>query len=387
MGHRPGKIPVVVVALPFYYQDGYDKYDGIMQYLTEQDIDWEIKLIREQSNAVRFRSLLLDGVDGAIVDVELAQLLKAFPVGRIPLVTLDMQNAESVATVGRNLVQVDSDSAEIGRVAAEYLMSQGNYASYGYVGTSAAHAWSNERGVHFERRLRQKKLDVRNFRISDVQLRNWRRRFAVWLKEAPKPMAILAANDETASEILDLCNRIGINVPDEVGVLGVDNEKLTCFHSRPTLSSVQPDFKTEGYRAARALDLLMSGKRVPRRIVCKVKSVVARRSTLSPSSAGRLVQLADEVISANALAKLNVADVARRLKVSRRLLDLRYRQIKGCSVLDAIRAARIEHAKFLLQTTTLPMADVASQSGFSSEAYFSAAFSKRLGCSPRTFRQ
>lgn len=378
----------VVIALPLAYQDGVDCYRGIMRYLNAHVCNWRLTILRGDFSLEDFHRLSAAGIDAVIASnftrrETFGVLLKS----AVPLVAVNIPDVSWLSGRRKNLVFVDIDSDAIGQSAADYLLGLENHADFACVGFSTAQGWSNRRVEAFVRSLAQKGKPCSCFTLADEREASHSAELIRWLRSLTKPATLFVTCDRLAAPILDVCERESIRVPEELAVLGVDNELITCAHTHPSLSSIQPDFEDEGYRAAESIDRMLKGLAVPRRIVCPIKNVVCRRSTEASSPAGRLVSQARESIMADfADRALTVGSLAKRLKVSRRLLDLRYRQITGITVLDEIRTQRLRHARELVMTTSLTLSEIAALSGFATESYLSRSFATAFGQTPGSLR-
>ena len=173
-----------------------------------------------------------------------------------------------------------------------------------------------------------------------------------------------------------------LKVPDQIQIVGVDNEKEICENTIPTLTSVLPDFEGGGYLAAKMLGEMLDGRRKPRSKVLNyygVKKVVVRASTQDLKGGGRLVTLAREFIRLHAGEKISVKDIAAELKVSRRTLENRFRGILNCGVADVLRDERLERVASLLRETDRTATDISYDSGFSSPTYLAGLFKRTYG--------
>jgi LacI family transcriptional regulator len=177
-------------------------------------------------------------------------------------------------------------------------------------------------------------------------------------------------------------------VPEQVALIGVENDEFVCNCSRPSLSSIQPANRDVGYRAAVELDRLMRGIPGDWRVVLRnpVEKLVERESSRVLPPAGHLIRDALAYIRENACNGLRASDVSRHLHVSRRLLDLRFNQIQKSSVLDAITEVRINEAKRRLEKTGDSMSEIATACGYRSAARLSKAFRARTGLTPSDWR-
>ena len=177
-------------------------------------------------------------------------------------------------------------------------------------------------------------------------------------------------------------------VPDEVAVVGVDNDGLLCELSDPPLSSVEPDARRTGYTAAEILDRLMRGRRVPvlsHRI--PPIGVVTRQSSDTMAVGDADVAEAVRFIRENACSGISVKDVLQRVPLSRRALETRFVKAVGRTPHAEVERVRLERAKHLLLATELPVYEVARRTGFRYQEYLSVAFRRYAGVSPTQFRK
>jgi len=311
-----------------------DKYNGIMRFLRETGADWELRIVRETLNVEQFRQVMSESVAGVICgtagrfegsqrDTYLpVECLNACRRRKIPLVGLDWPLEEFKWQQLKQCSFLNIDSEKVGDFAAEVFLKAGTYASYGFVGMYPESAWSRNRGASFVRGLR--KAGQRNLRLFKGDVTGASAELYRWLKALRKPTAVFASNDCAADVVLKTCVRNGLRVPEDLAVLGVDDDPVFCVHTRPTLSSIHPDFEEMGYLAAKELSRLMAGQSGGENIVVAGKLTVTNRMSTAPCSpAGMLVRRVDEIIAARACQNLDSDVIADELKISRRLLDLR----------------------------------------------------------------
>ena len=387
-----------MVALPFACREGVDEYNGVMRHLRESGEKWDLRIIRHSFGLELFDGFPIERVDGVLCGADTRphisgyeqffdeEVLRFLVSRRVPAVGIDLPvDYRRYARRGAKCAFVSLDSEAIGRKAARHLAEIGNYESFGFVGAFADRAWSRDRGAFFARELRL--LGRRNVRIFHGDAKRQRDELLAWLRKLPKPAAVFASNDHCADAVLRVCAEGGVRVPDDLAVLGVDDDPIFCIHTRPSLSSIRPDFESEGHLAAKTLALLMDGGRVPaHQLVGGSVTVTDRMSTAPCAPSGKLVRRADEIIADRACRGLNSDIIAGMLGISRRLLDLRYRQINGMSVREAIENARMAHAQTLLSTTRLSHREIARSCGYSSESYMEHVFVKRFGKTMSEYR-
>ena len=208
-----------------------------------------------------------------------------------------------------------------------------------------------------------------------------------WLASLPKPLAVFVANDLWGSELIQAAREVGLRVPDDVAILGVDNEELLCEIAHPPLSSIRIGAERIGHVAVDALEQLLRGKRVGRNIPrVAPMEVVTRQSTdvLAVDDAEVAAALRD--IRAHATEGLSVKELLNAIPVNRRTLERRFISVLGHTPLDEIRRVRMERAKVLLQTD-LPIYEIAVRSGFATPEYLATSFLQSTGMTPTTYRR
>jgi len=382
----------VLVALHMAYQDGRDKYNGVLRYLNEDAAAaWDIHLLRAPPPKKLLVDVISPGIQGAIVSGGLDDdIFRLVAQSNVPCVAIDISQPAIPNGQPSPLAFVDIDSSAIGRRGAEYLLGQGKFNCFGFVGYPPDCRWSSERCAAFRTRLVELGLDCAELVLpyNPHLVPATHTAFLNWLRPLRKPVAILAANDELARLVLNICKQENIAVPNEVAVLGVDNEQIICTHTTPTLSSIQPDFEQAGYAAARLLQEMMNGSAPTlTRYIAPIKQVIGRNSTAPSLPTAKMVLRVEEYIRNHAGKTIHVADIAHHLNISRRLLDLRFRQVTGSTVLSAIQAARIERVAHLLRTTNLTITEISNVCEFNSENHLRRLFKKHTGYTMSDYRR
>lgn len=370
---------------------GQEKLSGIFRFLHDARptdaphalADWDITLVRTAAEFTpsRVREALAENYDGFIVSIpdteETAAILAAT---EIPTIVMDIHDP-ALSSRTANIAFIRNSPKEIGRAAADFLLSTGRCRSYAFAHSPVATAWSTGRFKSFKATLLDHGL--------------WCHELAA-LKDMAKlerPIGIFAANDDRGYDVLEYCRRHRMRVPEDVLVLGTDNDTLICENCRPTLTSIQPDFEQEGFLAAKTLTELMattSSRHVsadPPICFVGVKTIARRSSTAEVSQAGKLVQKAMAFIRNNALRGISVEDVVRHLGCSRRLADLRFRELQGASIGETIISFRLEEVRHLLKTTRDPIDKIALDCGYANPNYLKNLFKKRFGLTMRSFRK
>lgn len=323
--------------------------------------------------------------DGIIVRVQNQRIARAVEAVGVPAVDV----LGVVPSVQLPLVHVDD--AMIATLAAEHLAERG-FHHFGYFGILGEN-WSERRRDCFRAALRlgARQLHVYERPRGTMSRIPWEQQedtLARWLSGLPRPIGIMACSDQVGPHLLEACRRAGIEVPDEIAVVGVDNDETLCEVCNPPLSSVNAGHQVVGYEAARLLDARMSGQPVAGRpMLVPPQGVMTRRSTDVLATADRQVAAALRLIRERACQGLNAAGVVSLLPVSRSVLQRRFRKELGRSIQDEIVQARLNRARELLAKTDLPLVEVAERSGFKHQEYLGAVFKAKTGQTPAQYRR
>ena len=381
----------VLIAQNLFGKAGSDKLSGILRYLHEKPQGhWEIKLMRggcELPSDRDLRGLLRSGLDGVILShMPLAErTISGLVKSHVPTVAMEIPVRHPLRARRSAIRFLTCDARRIGAAAADYLLGLREFTAYGYVGDPRDYVWSRHRGEAFAKVLSERGLRVS---VHTPVGRDVRKGLAAFLRSLPKPAAVFVAYDDMAAEVLSVCRERGIRVPDEVCVLGVNDDDFICRTTDPTLSSVRPDFETEGFDAAATLDALMSGEgdSGPRERFFGAAKVTERESTRIAGDSDGLVRRALEYIEANAARGIFVDDVVRHLNVSRRLADLRFRETGGRTILEEINLRRLAEVKRLLRESDFTIAEIAARCGFSNFNSLRNFFRRQTGSSMGAYR-
>ncbi len=322
------------------------------------------------------------GISGAIIcETGVPDLESILVYSPVPVVVFGSPRETLAAThspVGWSM----SDDEGIGAFAAEHFTSLGTFRSYAFVADPLDSGWSRGHCRGFKTRLKHLAKDISVFTRPTGE-GNVARRCALssWLKTLAKPAAVLAANDIVGAEVLACARAARIAVPDVMSVIGIGNDTLLDELSRPPLTSVAVDHEEEGVNAARLLQRMMGGRMKVHRQIFRSKSmkIVERESTRAVAPAAHLVESALQYISDNAAKGLKVADVVAHLRVSRRLLDMRFKQYHSETLGEAIMRLRLDEVRKRLLTTSLSVPKVAVTCGFPNVRYLRKLYRARFG--------
>ena len=288
-----------------------------------------------------------------------------------------------------NLVNVVTDSSAIGQIGAEYLLQCGfkHFAYCGYTGIP----WSDFRLKYFRQRICKAGFEVQVYADSVPTINVWQKerdKIVAWLQSLPKPVGLMACNDDRGQQVIEACKMANLAVPDTVGVLGADNDEVACGLSDPPMSSVVINFERAGYEAALVLFRMLRGvRRVPAKITVHATHVIARRSTDFMAVSDPHVTRALQFIRDHARENMMVMDVAGAVALSRRALEIKFRREIGCSILEHIRRVRTDQIVRLLVETELPVGQIAESLGFPYVQHFARFFRASKQTSPLAYRR
>jgi len=302
-------------------------------------------------------------------------LLKMLRGRQIPSVNISSQNPP------RGMNSVIHDDHAIGHMAGMHLGQLGER-TFGYVGTVAGRL-SAERLAGFREGLRQREVAGR-VSVFDGQPEDLER----WVAGLPLPAAVFCANDGRARAVAQRVERLGMKVPDELAILGVDNDPFECDLTRIPLSSIELRFEELGYRAAERFWALYQGERVAEKTVLVGPShVEVRLSTDYLAVEDSVVRDALRFIRQPQPEALTVAGVAAGIGVSRRVLEKRYRKATGKTVFTEIHDSRMERALRLVEETNLPVETISERIGLADTQRFVKLFKERYGKTPFAWRR
>jgi len=388
------RMPHVVLWLPTSIKACREILRGVLQYVHFHG-PWAVHLIDE----LRVKKKLFDpvawGCTGMIVDMrDRAQAERLLAAG-VPAVLSHVPDdvlAAKHPLSGRCRLQCENGL--IGTRAAEHLLER-RFRHFAFVGDVQGVSWSEARRDAFCRRLAKAGYSCTVYpRLSPSEREDFSQEQAKlcgWLRALPKPVALFAANDARARQVLDSCLKTDSLVPQDIAVLGVDNDELICETAHPQLSSIQMTTERAGFEAARALDALMRetapARRRPTVIPFGFSHLVTRRSTETVQIADVLVARAVEFIRINAGIVVTVEDLVRHLHVSRRWLEKRFKAHMGRTVYAEILRIRLERVQTLLRESSEPIEEIADACGFASASHLGTQFRRHFDTTPAAYRR
>jgi LacI family transcriptional regulator len=359
---------------------------GVLRYATEHNCNWSY-FIAPESLALSVLDLRGWRGDGIIAALNTSAEAACVKEQAIPIINIS-------GTLPKTPVpRVSLDNGLVGKLAAEHLIERG-FREFAYFGLNDV-AYSAVRQRAFEERLRAVGFDSVSllmpptYRAEGLHWRDHQRRLVRWLESLPRPVGLFAVTDYRAQQVLDACRQIGARVPQQVAVVGVDNEEVICAHVQPPLSSVARNNQQEGYHAAAMLNRLIHGKAVDAlEEMIPPLGVVARESTDTVAFKDARLCQAIEYLNKHIEDPIGVQQLASHVGVSRRWMEYAFREALGESPYQYIRNRRLKLAMHLLEEEPhTKIYQVARRTGFTSAKQLSMAFGQEFGVSPREYQR
>lgn len=350
--------PWVVCRMPPSYKHTYG-ISGVLKWAKKWEADAIIAQFNDDDDVEQFRR---QGI------VALAQ---------------DFKSCFSV------IPNITSEYKLTGRMAADFFLQKGfkHFAFYGYEDV----VWSAERCLGFRNRIIEKGYGDNFHEYQKQPLESlWfyePQPLVDWIKRLPRPVGLMACDDTQGNKIIEVCRVLGIKIPEEIAVLGVDNDEIICGLSNPPLSSVNLNIVKGGYEAAALIDRLVQNRNMPYEdVIIHPTTIIERISTDIYATNNPAVLTALKYIHQNLANKINVEDVVRQVPLSRRLLEIRFRQVVGKSVYQYVLDLRMERFSQLLLAGNEPISDLAMEVGLSDCKNLARQFKLWKGCTPIEYR-
>jgi LacI family transcriptional regulator len=362
---------------------------GVAQYVREHG-PWSIFLQERSLGDLSPRWLKNWEGDGIIARVENRPTAEA--IRRLGLPAVDLR----CLLPDLEFPSARPDDEGIAHLASEHLLERG-FRHFAFCGFNGAD-YSDVRRERFSKRITEAGFQCSIFEdaqgprhgstltYEEYGLKG-EDRVARWLRELPRPVGLMACNDIRGQQVLNACRDVGLQVPDEVAVIGVDNDEMLCELSDPPLSSVAPNSKRIGYEAAALLARMMAGRKPPTEpIFVEPEGVITRRSTEVLAIDDRHIANVVRFIREHACEGIDVSDILKVVPLSRSALERRFARTLGRSPKEEILRVRLNRARQLLSETDFPLWTIAEKIGLEHTEYLNVIFKKKTGLTPGQFR-
>jgi LacI family transcriptional regulator len=378
------------IALLFNANKVYDReiIAGIGQYLSSTRVAWDLFL--EEDFRCRLVGIERFDGDGIIADFDDPAVADALSGCRLPVVAVG-SSFEDAAQYPPDVPYIATDNTKLVSLAWTHLIGAGlqHLAMYS-LPAAEENRWAQQRELAFEKLARDEGLDAPVYRGLATSATSWNQaieQLSVWLHSLPKPVGIIAVTDARARHLLQACLIHGIAVPEQVAIIGIDNDPLTRTLTRIPLSSVIQGTGEMGKTAAHLLHQMLRGARFPgRRILVPPVGINVLESTRHEPLASPHVMRARHFIRQYACQGIKTEQVADYVGISRSSLEEYFRRERQCTVHQEILRHKLDAAKAMLASRDASSAEVAIRCGFTSLQYMYAVFKRELGCTPREYQ-
>lgn len=323
--------------------------------------------------------------DGILARINDRRMARAVAHASVPVV--DVRNALpdlSIPTVG-------IENQAVVQLAMEHFSERG-FRHFAFFGTpQGENRNQDDRADLFAALVRKGGFVCHSYVHESPRPKSWdagQTRIVRWLKRLPTPVAVLTCHDDCGQQVIDACLRANLSVPDQVAVLGVDNDPFLCNLCTPQLSSIDVDPERIGYEAAKLLDRLIQGAPAPAQpLLFPPKALVVRRSTDVTAVTDPYVGEACRLIRDHAGESVNIDQLLAQIPISRSSLFRRFKTQLGRSPKKELTRVRMARARELLIYSRLGLEEVARQAFRSDVRHFISAFRKETGVSPMRYRK
>jgi LacI family transcriptional regulator len=332
------------------------------------------------------RSLRADGIIAAFHSRSAVTAVKSL---NVPAVGIEAEHGWG--NLSSHISFFATDNEAIGRCAAADFIQRGlKRLAFCGIPRTRFTGWSQQRGLAFAQCAQEAGLPCAIFTGEALRAKRkeLHQELSAWLQDLEKPVGLMASYDVRARHVLAACRSLGILVPEEVAVIGVDNDELMCELTSPPLSSVEQGARSMGYQAAALLDQKMAGHEPPRsKYVVPPEGIITRRSSDTLAIEDDDVAAAVRFIRQAACKGLRVAEVVRAAAVSRSALESRFKAVMGRSIHAEIQRVQVERARQLVAATSLPLKQVAAEAGFAYVQHMTTIFRRATGQTPGQYRK
>jgi len=377
------------IALLFNANKIYDReiIAGVGAYLNTTRVSWELYL--EEDFRCRLPGIERWQGDGIIADFDDPAVAAALARSPVPVVAVGGSYEDS-AEYPPGVAYVATDNAKLVALAYGHLVEAGlsHFACFS-LPEAPENRWAQEREKAFSALMARDRLDGPIFRGVSTSAPSWDEaveRQVEWLHSLPKPVGVIAVSDARARQLLQACRMAGIAVPEQVALIGIDNDPLARILTPIPLSSVMQGTEEMGRTAAHLLHQMLNGAPpVSAPILVAPTGINAQASTLHERLHHPNLMRARHFIRQYACQGIKTGQVADYVGISRSSLEAHFRRELGCSVHDEILRIKLDAAKQLLGHQAAQVGDVAVRCGFTSVQYLHAVFRRELGCTPREY--
>ncbi|TWU22790.1 XylR family transcriptional regulator [Bythopirellula polymerisocia] len=360
---------------------------AVGSYVTQRQCNWSLYV--EQDPIIRLPDLQAWAGDGILANFDDRRIAKAVSDINIPVVGIG--GGYGYYEENPTIPYVRTDNRAIAELAAQHLIDLG-IRSFAFCSEppNRANGWARERAEAFQGYLAEAGFYCEVYTGRFTASRRWRESQAEleqWVSSLTPPVGMMACRDGRARHVMQACKTVGLRVPEDVAIIGVDNDDVICELVNPPLTSIEQGTKRIGFEAAALLDVMMAGK-IPddKHTTIPPEGLVVRQSTDVLATGDLEVSESLRFIRRHATDPITVQDVLDVAQLSRSTLEARFRGVLNRSIHAEINRVQVEFAMRLLTTTKIPIKEVVKRVGISSVQYFTAVMRRETGKTPGQIR-
>lgn len=385
--HREKRILVVIPTSTLTQRQ---LLEGLLRYAHESNPGtWHFHLDLHDLNRQHVRDLKSWGCQGIIAYILSARERRAYLATGLPAVFIEPTLAAPLPGQPRNVVTFINEHAAEGRAAARYFIER-RHRSFAYVGTAKPTFWSGQRMKGFAMQLAECGFRPQVYPALPVREQNdfalEASRLTRWLKKLPRHTALFCVHDRRAQQVVATAAAAGLRVPEDIAVLGVDDDELLCQMTVPTISSIPVFDRERGMALGKAMDDLLEGRKTERVVITRHDAVITRASTDAQAIDDPFVARAIAYARSHIGERATLAKLAKIANCSKTTLNLRARRALGCTIASEITRIQLDAAVERLGSTSLAVEEIARECGFCGASHLGLRLKAERGVTPSQLR-
>lgn len=384
LGMARGITGPIFAFLPIRLKSGREKLSGLYRFAAERGR--EVRVFDGITTACQLRTLISSWHPAGCL-VEASFLGKDLAIADFAGVPTVFQGLDPCRE-GRGLFLVQQDPVAVVDMGAEELFRLG-YRDCAYIGTPERYFWDRARRDVYAKAARARRIKFHDFDFAGhaVESKEGHERLKAFMQSLPKPCAVMVAADYLAATAISVCKSLALNVPGELAFVGIDDDELICENTRPKLTSVHPDFEKGGYLAAALLEERLLRPKLRPCVRTYGPNGITRRGSSARLCSDMRVNEALSFIREHCCEEIGIVEIAAAMKCGRRFAERHFCAATGRSILDALRAERLEHVFRLLRNPRQDLGSIPALCGYSSAAYLKTYFKRVTGLTMSAWRK
>ena len=380
----------ILVVIPTSTLTQRQLLEGLLKYAHESATDtWQFHLDLHDLNRQHLKDLKSWNCNGIIAYILNDRERRDFIATGLPSVFIEPTLSKPLPHMPRNIVTFINEHAAEGRTAAQYFIER-SYRSFAYIGTAKPTFWSGERIKGFTERLRENGFSPviypspPTYEQNDFALESLR--LTKWLRQLPRHTALFCVHDRRAQQVIATATAAGLRIPEDIAVLGVDNDELLCEMTVPAISSIPVNDHERGRAVGEAMDRLLSHKSGKRVHITRHDSVITRTSTNAQAISDPFVARAITYVRAHLSDRPTLTELARIAGCSKTVLNLHAHRALGHTIAEEITRIQLNAAMERLTDTSHSIEEIAQECGFCSASHLGMRMKAVTGKSPKHYR-